>query len=335
MLKFALVGCGGMANWHAQQLKAIEDCQVAALVDICPPNTAAYAEKYFPKAEQFESYDAMLAKLGDQLDGVVLVTPHADHYPQIKMALQRGINVLTEKPMVTSSAHAIEIAQLVKKSGKKLGITFQAPYSPEFGYLATERNAGRLGTMQVISGMISQNWLTLTKSKWRQDPAISGGGQMYDTGAHIINGILWIMNEPAVEVACFDNKCGTPVDINGVAIIKFQSGALASLAIGGNCPMWNNDIIFQTDKMMFTTASHGGKLDMKVNGRTIYPHVTSKDHPAAHTPHLNFVNALLGKEELVVPVRYGVMLSLLMDAMYESANTGRVVKVKAMPAEIS
>lgn len=334
MLKFALVGCGGMATWHAQMLKAIEECQVIALVDICPPNTASYAEKFFPEAQQFESYDVMLSKLGDELDGVVLVTPHADHFPQIKRALERGINVLTEKPMVVDSAHAIEVAKLVKKSGKKLGITFQAPYTPEFEYLGAERKAGRLGKVQVISGTICQGWKGLTAGKWRQNPAISGGGQMYDTGAHIINGILWIMNEPVVEVGCFYDKAGTEVDINGVAILKFQSGAIASLAIGGNCPMWHTDIIFQTDKVMFTTASHGGKLDMKVNGKPTYPHVKTKEHPAAHSPHLNFVNALLGKEELVVPVRYGVLLSLLMDAMYESAHTGKIVKVKPLPTDL-
>jgi hypothetical protein len=52
---------------------------------------------------------------------------------------------------------------------------------------------------------------------------------------------------------------------------------------------------------------------------------------ASGTPHGNFVNAILGKEPLVAPVRYGVLLSALMDAMYESAASGKIVNVRPVP----
>jgi predicted dehydrogenase len=335
MINLALVGCGGMANWHAAQLKAIPDCKVIALVDVCAPNTGTFAEKYFPDARQFESYDAMLDQLvGHGLDAVVLVTPHAQHYPQAKAALQRGMHVLTEKPMVTNLEHALDLARTVKQTGKKLGITFQAPYTAEFMYLARQRDAGELGKVQLISGQISQGWITATAGKWRQDPAISGGGQMYDTGAHLLNGIMWLMNEPVTEVGCFYDKAGTRVDINGVAILKFASGAMASIAIGGNCPSWASDLHIQTDRMLISTAAHGGKLEVQANNKRHYPHVQVSELPAAHSPHANFINALLGKEPLVCPVRYGVLLSSLMDALYESAHTQRIVQVNPLPSDI-
>jgi len=117
MFNFALVGCGGMANWHAQQLAKIPEVKVVALCDCVAAQTKAFKEKYFADAVACESYEAMLEKPPVKLDAVVLVTPHTTHFPQAKAALERGINVLVEKPMVTSSDDAFELWRTVKRTG--------------------------------------------------------------------------------------------------------------------------------------------------------------------------------------------------------------------------
>src|SRR3954462_4342920 len=155
MINLALVSCGGMANWHAQQLKSIGDCSVVALCDTVPAQTKQFKEKYFNDAAEFESYDALLERPPAKLDGVVLVTPHTLHYPQAKAALEAGLHVLVEKPMVTSSAHAYDLWERTKRTKKLLGITFQSPYTAEFGYLAKARDAGELGKVQLIAGWVA------------------------------------------------------------------------------------------------------------------------------------------------------------------------------------
>lgn len=336
MLNFALVGCGGMANWHAQQLQKIPEAKVVALVDTLCDQTVSFKQKYFPEAVEFDSYEKLLERPPAKLDAVVLVTPHTQHYPQAKAALLRGVNVLVEKPMVTSSEHAYDLWRTVQRSGKLLGITFQAPYTPEYQCLARMRDSGKLGKISLISGWLSQGWMNATRGKWRQDPSHSGGGQLYDSGAHVLNGIMWIVNSPVIEVACFYDKCGTQVDINGVAILRFQNGTMGSICIGGGGVHWDTSIHLQTDRLVAKTGPHGGWLDLAgASGRKIYPQIEESDHPAAGTPHLNFVKALLGKEKLISPVRYGVLLSALMDALYESADTHAVVKVRPVPDEIT
>jgi predicted dehydrogenase len=334
MIELTLVGCGKMAHWHAQQLQKIEACKVVALVDPLADQTREFKEKYFHDAAQYDSIENLLSFKPPRLAGVVLVTPHTMHFPQAKLALENNLHVLVEKPMVTRSEDAYELWRLVKKTGRKLGITFQSPYTPEFTYLASERNAGRLGKVQLISGWLSQNWMKWTTNSWRQDEKLSGGGMMYDSGAHLLNAFMWLMNEPVVEVACFYNNVDAPIDINGVAAIRFASGALGSIAIGGNCPAFRNEIQIQTDKFLIITDQYGGKLEIKTDDKKIYPHVQKDDRPSAGTPHLNFINAILDREPLIVPVRYGVLLSALMDAMYESAQKQQPVKVKPVPDEI-
>jgi predicted dehydrogenase len=335
MLNFALVGCGNMGNWHAQQLQKISEVNVVALCDPINAQTAQYKEKYFPQAKEYDDYQQLLERPPAKLDAVVLVTPHMLHYPQAKAALERGIHVLVEKPMVTSSEHAYDLWHTVKQTGKLLGITFQSPYTPEFNWIAQQRDAGAIGRIQLISGHVSQGWLKGTAGKWRQDPHVSGGGQMYDTGAHLLNAFMWLTNSPVTDVACFYDTCGAPVDINGVASMRFANGVMGSVAIGGNCPSWSTEIQIQTDTCRIVTDQYGGKLEVTGNNnRRLFPHITLDEHPAAGTPHLNFVRAINGQEPLRAPVRYGVLLSALMDAMYESAQHGRIVIVKPVPDSI-
>jgi predicted dehydrogenase len=335
MLNLAIVGCGGMANAHATNLsKLSERARVVALCDIIPSRTAAMKEKFFKEAAEFESFNKMIETPQLKLDGVILVTPHTLHYEHAKSALEHGVNVLVEKPMVTSSEHAYDLWKTVKRSGKLLGIAYQASYSNEFGYLAAQRDAGQLGKVQLVSAWMAQNWLSGTKGSWRQDPSQSGGGQMYDSGAHVLNAIMWLMNEPVVEVSCMYDKCGSPVDINGVAIARFQGGALASVCIGGNCPMFRTEIQIQTDKYLILADQYGAKLEMSAAGRRVYPRVDEDLRPGAGTPQANFINAITDGEALRAPVRYGVLLSALMDAMYESAAKQGPVKVKPVPTSI-
>ncbi|HEY1686848.1 MAG TPA: Gfo/Idh/MocA family oxidoreductase [Tepidisphaeraceae bacterium] len=333
-LNFAIIGCGGMANWHAQCLQKIDGVRVVGLCDTRPEQTKTFKEKYFPQAHEFSDYPQMLRDCPEKIDAVVLVTPHTLHYSEAKTCMEAGVHVLCEKPMVTRSEQAYDLWRVVKQTGKKFGITYQAPYTVEYQAIKRMRDEGKMGKVQIIQGWLAQGWLKLTTNTWRQNPELSGGGQMYDSGAHVLNGMMWIMNEPVVEVACFYNKQGSPVDINGVAAFRFQSGALASFAIGGNSPGWDVELKIQTDKMQVKTGPHGGFLELIREGKKHYANVDFDERPSAYTPHQNFVDAIEGKAELQAGVRYGVLLSALMDALYESADNQKIVKVKPVPMDI-
>ncbi len=335
MVGVALVGCGGMANWHAQQLKAIRNARVVALADPVAERVERFKSEYFPKAELYTGLKPLLKNPPKGLDAVVLVTPHTMHYSQARSSLEAGLHVLVEKPMVTDSRHGYALWKAVKKSRRKLAIGFQSPYTPNFGWLAEQRDKGKLGRVELVGAWLSQAWKGGTKGTWRQKPELSGGGQMYDSGAHMLNAIMWLLNDSVVEVSCFYDRCGTPVDINGVATMRFQKGTIASVSIGGNCPHFDTQIHLSSDKYHVVTDQYGGKLEVTgPDSKTVTPKVKQPRGKAAGTPHANFIAAILGKEKLRSTVRHGVMLSALMDALYKSADTGKIVKVKPVPKSI-
>ena len=157
---------------------------------------------------------------------------------------------------------------------------------------------------------------------------MSGGGQMYDTGAHLFNGIAWLVDRPAVEVFCWIDNKGMPVDINAVMTIRWEGDVMGTVTISGNTPGWQEGIWIAGDKGRLVTGIHGGRLEHYSGRQAVkYPLVTQTHY----TPDQNFVQCLQGRAEPRCPVRYGVLHSWLMDALYQSAKEGRPVKLTKAP----
>jgi len=317
-----------------EQLKAISQvaaAQVVALVDIRPE---AYQQKHkdFLRGESsvatYDSLDAMLKYPPEGLRGVLIVTPHTLHYEQCVACLEHGYDVLVEKPMVTNSADARELKKKIESTGRHFQIAFQAPFTQEFAYIRQQIQAGALGELQTVSAFVCQGWKKNCAGTWRHDPKQSGGGQMYDTGAHLLNAIAWLVDRPILEVFCVNDHKGMQVDINAVMTIRWEGGVLGSACISGNTPGWQEGILICGDKGRIGTAIHGGRLEQwNEKGIVKYPQV-SQSH---YTPVANFVDCLLGNAEPRSPVRYGILHSWLMDALYASAKQGKPVKLTEPP----
>lgn len=332
MINLAIVGCGSEAHAHVEILQAIPDCNVIALVSQTESHVEAFKHAYYPHARGYRHIDQLLEDPPDDLHGVLLLTPHTLHYPESKAALEHGLHVLTEKPMVTATPQALELWQLASDRELVLSVAFQAPFSAPFQTLKHLRAREQLGRTQIVEGWIAQDWLTAARGTWRQDPTLSGGGQLYDSGSHVINAILWLMDEPVTEVSAMIDNRGGPVDVNGVAILRFASGAMASLAIGGDSVGWDARIMLQTDRWCLHTDPHGKFIETRQkaeNARAI--ELLKDDTPAAFTPHRNFINAILHREDLQLTPRHGVILSTVMEALYESSNRQTIIKPPIVP----
>jgi predicted dehydrogenase len=326
-LRLALSGCGGMSRSHTRALRDVPQAELVALMDIVPQATeklaAEVASQGAPKPQLFTDFERMLDSM--DLDGVILVTPHSVHFPQAMYALQKGAHVLVEKPMVTDRGQAKKLVAQAKKSGRVVSIAFQSTYTPEFQFIKELREKGELGKIQSFVGSLTQLWLRAGGGTWRTDPKMSGGGQLYDSGSHMLNAMLWLTDLQPVEVFCFSDYMGQKVDITSALVVKFQNGAMASLVISGDCPLFASRIEIHTSKAVIYTASHGNVLTY-YHGRELvrYPRVSER---GTATPVANFVASLLGKEEPKCPPIYGVRLAQLMDAVYESIRTRKVAKV--------
>ena len=335
-IKLALVGCGGMGNHHANTLKTNPDAEIVALCDIRPEAMEkVHRDKLEnnPAIKRYNTYDELLKHPPETLDGVLILTPHTLHFEQSMAALEHKLAVLVEKPMVTASDHARQLWEKVQQTKGKLQVAFNSTYSQEFAYIRDVLQHDGIGELQTVTAYSCQGWRNGTRGTWRQDPKLSGGGQMYDSGAHLFNSLAWLMDRPATEVFCWTDHKGVDVDINAAITIKWKnpngSEILGSVTISGNTPGWQEGIWIAGEKGRLVTGIHGGRLehyDAK-GGLIKYPPVTQNHY----TPSGNFVAWLLGQAEPRCPIRYGVLHSWLMDALYQSAAEGKPVKLSEPP----
>ena len=329
-VRLAFLGCGGMMGAHAQRLRDNADVEIAGLCDVSEEIARAFAARHLAGTAHsprfFHDPGDMYATLA--LDAVMIGTPHTQHYAQGVQALAAGCHVFMEKPMVTSLEDAYALAEKVKGSGRVFVIGYNTPCSAEFNYLRGVIRAGTLGRLELVTGFISQDWLRGTTGTWRQDPALSGGGQAYDSGAHLFNSLCWSVESEVEEVFAFVDNRGTSVDINSVSSVRFASGVLANITVGGNCPGGGSFMAFIFDGGRVEIDGWGaGWINIwKGERKLTYPPITAE--MGSPSPDHNFIDAILGRAEPRTSVENGIVQSQLMDAIYESQRTGKPARPK-------
>ena len=328
-VRVAILGCGGMAGAHAKRFKDNPDVAIVALCDVSEEQISKFIERnlqdYAPAPAVYTDRAQMYAEA--KPDAVVIVTPHTMHFEHGMEAVKNGCHILMEKPMVTDSGQAHELAKAVEAAGKIFVVGYNTPCTPAFNLLREISRSGELGKLETVTGWQTQNWLKGTTGSWRQNPALSGGGQMYDSGAHMFNSLVWSVEQPVAEVLAFVDNVGAPVDINGTVNIRFKNGVLATMTIAGNCPASAAGMYYTFD---------GGRVDVDGwSGGWIKVFKGNKEVPAeelevkgtTQTPNDNFIEAILGKAEPKTSPINGVIQSELMDAIYESAKTGAIARL--------
>lgn len=310
---------------HARRLDEHPDVEIVGLCDVSKELTTAFQAAHLSgvssHVEHFTDTGEMYAKL--KPDAVFIATPHTQHFRHGVEALRGGCHVFMEKPMVTSLEDAYALEREVAQCGKILVVGYNTPCSPELQYLRETIERGSLGRLELVTGFLSQDWLRGTAGKWRQDPQLSGGGQAYDSGAHLFNSLCWSVNRDVEEVFAYVDNHGTRVDINSVSSIRFADGLFASITVSGNSPGGGRFMAFIFD---------GGRIEIDPWEAT-WVRVWQGDRPVKYppiteamgspSPDHNFIEAVLGRAEPRTTARHGVIQSQLMEAFYESQRTGK------------
>lgn len=315
-VRVGLIGCGGMANAHLKWLKEIPEAEVTALMDV----SDAALEKTYERSPWvkgvpvYKDYQELLAD--PNVEAVQIHSPHTLHFQQAMDALAAGKHVLLEKPMVTSAADAHRLIEAHQGTDRVLMISYQRHFMKEFRYARQVIQSGGIGEIQYVAAFQGQGWLKGTRGTWRQSQELSGGGQINDSGSHLIDIILWVTGLRAAEVSAYQEFFDTPVDINTAAAIKFQSGALGTLSIIGNAPAWWEDITFYGTQGALYIRQGQPLVHQDAQGKP----VDTTEIGETTSPDRNWIDAILGRDEVQVPPACGLAVIELTEAAWESAK---------------
>lgn len=329
-IRLAILGTGGMAAQHAERFLKNPDVVIAALGDVSMQVMEKFKadtglDAVEPAPALFTDAATLFAEA--ELDAVIIVTPHTLHFDHAMLAADAGLHVFMEKPMVTSSEQAYALAERFRDSEKVFIMGYNTPCTPGFQFLRETIRNGSLGRLELISGYLSQDWMKLTEGTWRQQPELSGGGQAYDSGAHLLNSLCWSVESDIDEVFTFLDNRGTPVDINSSINLRFANGVMASVVVSGNCSADGADLHFMFENGRIDIDGWEGKRINVWQGKEQVKDPALVGEP--QTPNDNFVDAILGRAEPRTSIQNGIVQSELMDAIYESARTGLPAKPTA------
>ena len=327
-IRVGFIGCGGNASGHIGRVLDISEAEVVALCDVDQASLQRAKERNAKAAElpEFTHYQEMLEQV--ELDAVEISTPHTLHFEQIMAALDKGLHVLTEKPMVCTVDHAHQVIAKAEETSKVLMISYQRHLQAQYRYVRNQIAAGEFGNIQFISALQDQKWYQGTIGLWRQQMALSGGGQLNDSGSHLLDIVLWMTGLEVAEVQAYMEYLDSEVDINSALSLRFGNGALGTIAVVGNSPtsgIWEDITIWGTKAVVYLRQ---GQIFYKTQHSNEVYEVNNL--PGSTTPDQNFIDAILGRDRVQVPPECGLRVIELTEAAWASAASGQPVKVKSI-----
>ncbi|CAN5380929.1 N/A [soil metagenome] len=325
-VRVAMVGCGGFQRYRVSNLEKVKDAEIVALVDPSEEQIAMMKEQrpVTKDAPTFSDLTTMLAEV--KPDAIMIATPHTQHVDQILEGLSAGCNVCCEKPLVTSVEDAWRVIHKRDEAGKVGMVSYQRHFQAEFRYIKKRIDSGAAGAVQYIQVLQTQEWLRATKGTWRQLKSLSGGGQLNDSGSHVLDIVLWVTSLSPKSVSAYCDDKGTEVDINSSLSVTFQNGAMGSIAIIGDGMSWHEDITIVCDNEAYFIRD--GKLTVTDRDRN---RIKAEHLSGGSTPDQNFIDAITGKAECESPFECGLEVIRLTEAAWESAyekNGGAVAVTK-------
>lgn len=220
IFRIGILGCGNIVQTlHLPALQSLPEVSVRWLIDH-DKQAIALMGKHFPHARQSNAMEEMHA-----IDGVLIATPPGMHAKHIRFALERGWHVLVEKPLTTNTEDAEVLIRLAAEKKLTLCVNVNRRFFPAATALAHYIKSGRLGTVthiEIVDGQHATG-TAISMQSFHALRAPAGGGVLIDTGSHMIDYALSLLQEPkhtridyaddgatGIEAECrFDIDCST------------------------------------------------------------------------------------------------------------------------------
>ena len=258
----------------------------------------------------------MLAACRDELDAVYVSTPHTFHAEHGVAVVESGLDLLMEKPMVTSVEEAQRLISARDKSRSTVVIAFQGALSPLIANTRQRARAGEFGELVSVAGTIWENWSTRYAGHWKQRLDLSGGGFMFDTGAHMMNTVCVLADVDCERVSAFMNNRQRSVDVVCAVAGRLTSGALFTLNAAGDGPAGcSSQITFFYTEAIVRIDAWGAWREIAIPGAP----VVREEVDIMDNSLKSFLAIRAGEAENLSTVEAGLRFARLWDAIKGSA----------------
>lgn len=340
MSKVAIIGVGGISGHHIDAyVKSGET--IVALCDIIEERAIKAKEKYQLDCHIYTDYQCMINDQGDMLDLIDICTPPSLHCEMAIESLNKGINVIVEKPMATSIEETRRMLKAEKASGKLLSPIAQNRFRDDIAILK-----------QIVSSEIAGNaLLTEVKSnwyrgkyyydlEWRGTFESEGGGANITQAIHHIDMLIWLKGLPKQLSTIMTNVAHDNSEVEDLSITNFifDDNTLGSLVASTISHGEEQTIDIQCEKASISQPMKIRSTETLYNGfpkkeniekvNEIDEFITSvaKLKYTNHEGQIrNVLSAIRGEEELLVSAKDGAKTIEVLYALYKSYFTKSIV----------
>ncbi|MGD0888815.1 MAG: Gfo/Idh/MocA family oxidoreductase [Acidobacteriaceae bacterium] len=237
------------------------------------------------------------------IDAVYVASPVALHAGHTIASLRTGKHVLCEKPVALDFAQAESMAEAARQSGRLLGIAYYRRLYPKLLRARQLIREGAIGQPVLVEANY-HGWLESPDRAWLKDPAIAGGGPLYDVGSHRIDACNFLFGRPLRATGLLSNAVHElKVEDSATALVEYAGGIHAVIDV-----RWNS----RMPRDQFRVIGSEGEINLDpLNGPTLRllasdGRLTEEQlppHANVHYPAVeNFVAAVLDGAPLACPI---------------------------------
>lgn len=345
-IKVGIIGAGTIGHCHVAAYRKRADVEIVAVCDSNRDRAEQFARQY-EISQVYDDYRIMLAEAAP--DAVSVCVWNSLHGPVSIDALNGGAHVLCEKPLAISAAEALDMQLTAERCGRVLMPGFCTRYEEGVKLLKNVVDENRLGKLYYVKAVYLRRHGN--PGGWFADNSRSGGGPVIDLGVHVLDLARFIAGGQAVSVSAVTHKMpgeqaasnaphmsadnGQIHDVEDFAsaLIRMDNGVTIQFETS-----WNHHV----ESDVFQIEVYGTK-----GGATAYPKVriTTDDFGVAcniqplhsnneHSPNYDFdeeiahfIEVIRGAEQPIVTAEDGVECMRITDAIYESANEQREIRI--------
>lgn len=328
-MNLAVVGCGLIGTRRALTARAA-GTRVRFVVDIDRSRAETLAAEV--GAEAATDWERVVGH--PEVDAVNVATVNRWLMPIAVAALRAGKHVLCEKPLGRNATEALAICNAAREAGRVLQVGFNLRFHPAIAEAHTLVASGAIGELTHLRAAYGHGGRPGYESEWRARPEESGGGELLDQGIHLADLCGWFLG-PITEVLGATTTSAWPIapaEDNGFGILRTADGRVAS--IHTSWTQWKNLFrleVFGTQGALTVEGLGGsyGPERLTIHRRRAeggVPDIEVRefaDDPSWERDWGEFAAAAREGREPLAGGQAGLAAARIVDALYESARTGR------------
>ncbi|MBN2450755.1 MAG: Gfo/Idh/MocA family oxidoreductase [Lentisphaeria bacterium] len=341
-VRIGLIGTGGIGKVNARVLDADPRGEIVALCDILPERMDEFERELGRPMRKYEDFHDLVKDR--RVDAVFVGTPNQVHVPASLAAVRAGRHVMCTKPLSDSLAPAIELVREAEAAGTVNMMSLSTRFSPECLYLKRQVNEGFFGEFYYAR---ARSVRRAGIPDWNPGFIEAGGGAFRDMGVHVLDAAWWLMGMPRPVRAA--GVAGARFGPHGEGYTDFRRPPesywrrYGSDDYAGGFIRFENGIGLQVESFW---ASHmPGDLQVELfgseGGATLHPvRLYTTDHglPRDVTVPIprsvpngwtniasHYLDCIVDKTPCMAPLRHGLMVQAMLEAVLESGRTGQEV----------